>query len=98
MAARRGLSGPATNRLARKLRTLLCGVRIEVGGEVHVYSASWWTFIDREGLAKGDPRNGWDEVVTQLKDRAIINPGDLYGTRWDFVYSLQRNAERSELT
>ena len=69
-----------------------------MGGEIHVDSASWWTFIEREGLAKEDPRNGWDEMVTQLKDRAIINPGDLYGTRWDFVYSLRRNAERSELT
>ena len=67
------------------------------GRAVDKDSAAWRASIDQEGLAKKASRQTWGETTTQMRHWLILNPTDLSGIKWDFIYDVLRKAERRQL-
>ena len=69
----RGLANPATNQMARALRTGLHEVWRAAGGQVDADSSSWWTFVEEKGRIDETSRQGRDETITRLQEWLVSN-------------------------
>ena len=95
---RRGLANPTTNELARKLREGLHDAWSALEGQVDADSSSWRTFLEERGIMDEASRQGWEEVVTRLRDWLISNPKDLSETKWGFTDDVLQDGEHKQLT